>query len=410
MAPALDIRPSTSKNRAPPRNDSCPALGSLPTDAIAHMRSDRGLARRPHRMWSQVEIEKLQLLDQNTRDMLGQASKDFHLPTLESDPLPPARKSLAGSKILSPDLLDDMSALRAINKGKRSTAMLDVAGYSNNDFDDLGEELPLDETIARLKDIQLSSMDPRLMLAISGIVGELQAGVCQVRFHEDGSFERFVTLHALRVWRPVDNHVLIQVGRWRPRHSFMPFCVYPGSKRPSAKDFVTFIDFLMRELKPLLGGHFLEKSGSSSEVFRDNSRQFGEIPTTYRRMLQHVKLKPRTPGRKSLKLDPSVREVPPSGGLCMVRNIPLTSNAMIILRSSSEAEVYAWIPAALADQMEGSADSKDVKSALKQWAMRFDDEVTSFCVSATTAAEEPNAGPLPVPTRKRTMTGGSFSR
>ena len=115
----------------------------------------------------------------------------------------------------------------------------------------------------------------------------------------------------------------LQVGRWRPRHSclacacrhswlcfaayflsqvsqanssgFMPFCVYPGSKRPSAKDFVTFIDFLMRrltcqasakmsakgllaccdaqlgsllifpllsgELKPLLGGHFLEKSG-----------------------------------------------------------------------------------------------------------------------------------------------------
>ena len=41
--------------------------------------------------------------------------------------------------------------------------------------------------------------------------------------------------------------------QWKVRipghpRGFVPACVYPGSKRPSAKDFVAFIDFLMRIL------------------------------------------------------------------------------------------------------------------------------------------------------------------
>ncbi|CAJ1453825.1 unnamed protein product [Effrenium voratum] len=234
-------------------------------------------AGRVSRTWSHSDLRRLEVLEKNTRSMLEQATNSMRLPFVHDDSM----------RTLSiPLKSQDFASCRK----KRSTAMLDVAGIDTElkeDMEMVGEELPIEQAIERIKAMQIKSSDPKAMLALSGILGELQAGVCQLRFRKDGSVGRYVTLHALRIRRPEDDHVLMQVGRWRLRNGFVPMCGYPGSKRPSAKDFNNFIDFLIRELKGVLGGQPLTKTGSTTDVFKEQSPQFGTM-TTYRRMLQQL--------------------------------------------------------------------------------------------------------------------------
>eukprot|EP00913_Durusdinium_trenchii_P022868 g21471.t1 len=257
-----DPRGKAEKSEVPTRRGS-PRPRQLPmarrTPALAMERSKRGsrsMVRplsRPHtsgfvrsnahgqrlaRAWSQSDLSQLSILERNTRQMLEKATNSMRLPFLEEDCL----------RTLSiPMKTRDLSDCK---KKSRSTAMLDVAGFGLqlDDEEEKGEEPPVEEAIEQLKRLAAQATDPKMSLAISGIVGELQAGVCTVRFYADGSIGRFVTLHALRLLRPEDDHVLMQVGRWRPRNGFLPSCGFPGSKRPSAKDFNSYIDFLIRYL------------------------------------------------------------------------------------------------------------------------------------------------------------------
>lgn len=321
--------------------------------------------QRLTRAWSHSDISQLKILERNTRQMLEKATNAMRLPFLEEDSL----KTL--SIPMKPyDFAD-------CKKKQRSTAMLDVAGFSL-ELDAEGEELPLDQAIDRLKLMQAAA-DPKAALGLSGILGELQAGVCNVRFYADGSLGRFVTLHALRLQRQEDNQVLIQVGRWRPRNGFVPTCGFPGSKRPSAKDFSNYIDFLIRELSGVLGAQPVRKTGTAADIFKEESSQFGTM-TTYRRMLQLATLQPRT-DRKTVRPDPNVQQLHQLGPPCTIQGVPLSScSVSVALRSPMEAEVYSWMPAELVDRLD---ESKEVKNELKNWAMRFSEQICQWASRVT---------------------------
>ncbi|CAK9010735.1 unnamed protein product, partial [Durusdinium trenchii] len=243
-APALAMERSKRGSRSMVRPLSRPHTSGF-VRSNAH-------GQRLARAWSQSDLSQLSILERNTRQMLEKATNSMRLPFLEEDCL----------RTLSiPMKTRDLSDCK---KKSRSTAMLDVAGFGLqlDDEEEKGEEPPVEEAIEQLKRLAAQATDPKMSLAISGIVGELQAGVCTVRFYADGSIGRFVTLHALRLLRPEDDHVLMQVGRWRPRNGFLPSCGFPGSKRPSAKDFNSYIDFLIRELSGVLGPQLVRKTGS----------------------------------------------------------------------------------------------------------------------------------------------------
>ncbi|CAK9011471.1 unnamed protein product, partial [Durusdinium trenchii] len=266
-APALAMERSKRGSRSMVRPLSRPHTSGF-VRSNAH-------GQRLARAWSQSDLSQLSILERNTRQMLEKATNSMRLPFLEEDCL----------RTLSiPMKTRDLSDCK---KKSRSTAMLDVAGFGLqlDDEEEKGEEPPVEEAIEQLKRLAAQATDPKMSLAISGIVGELQAGVCTVRFYADGSIGRFVTLHALRLLRPEDDHVLMQVGRWRPRNGFLPSCGFPGSKRPSAKDFNSYIDFLIRELSGVLGPQLVRKTGTAADIFKEESSQFGTM-TTYRRMLQ----------------------------------------------------------------------------------------------------------------------------
>ncbi|CAK9010743.1 Uncharacterized protein SCF082_LOCUS10803, partial [Durusdinium trenchii] len=255
-APALAMERSKRGSRSMVRPLSRPHTSGF-VRSNAH-------GQRLARAWSQSDLSQLSILERNTRQMLEKATNSMRLPFLEEDCL----------RTLSiPMKTRDLSDCK---KKSRSTAMLDVAGFGLqlDDEEEKGEEPPVEEAIEQLKRLAAQATDPKMSLAISGIVGELQAGVCTVRFYADGSIGRFVTLHALRLLRPEDDHVLMQVGRWRPRNGFLPSCGFPGSKRPSAKDFNSYIDFLIRELSGVLGPQLVRKTGTAADIFKEESSQF----------------------------------------------------------------------------------------------------------------------------------------
>lgn len=292
----------------------------------------------------------------------------MNLPFLEDETI----KTLSISPMKSRDFAECTKKARS----QRSTAMLDVAGFDLEleDNEEKGEEVPVEQAIERIKKLQSEVADPKVALAFAGVLGELQAGVCSVRFYSDGSVGRFVTLHALRLQRPEDNQVLIQVGRWKPRTGFVPSCGFPGSKRPSAKDFSHYIDFLIRELSGVLGAQLVQKTGTAADIFKEESSQFGTM-TTYRRMLQLATLQPRM-DRRSVKADPAVQQLHQLGPPCTIQGIPISScTVTVALRSPMEAEVYSWLPSELVDRLD---ESKKVKSELKVWAMRFSEQICQW--------------------------------
>ncbi|CAK9010737.1 unnamed protein product, partial [Durusdinium trenchii] len=355
-APALAMERSKRGSRSMVRPLSRPHTSGF-VRSNAH-------GQRLARAWSQSDLSQLSILERNTRQMLEKATNSMRLPFLEEDCL----------RTLSiPMKTRDLSDCK---KKSRSTAMLDVAGFGLqlDDEEEKGEEPPVEEAIEQLKRLAAQATDPKMSLAISGIVGELQAGVCTVRFYADGSIGRFVTLHALRLLRPEDDHVLMQVGRWRPRNGFLPSCGFPGSKRPSAKDFNSYIDFLIRELSGVLGPQLVRKTGTAADIFKEESSQFAMDHNGVSISGRLATLQPRD--RKSLKLDPSVQQLHQLGPPCVIQGVPLSNcTVTVVLRSHLEAEVYSWIPAALVDRLD---ESKEVKKELKNWAMRFSEQICSW--------------------------------
>eukprot|EP00440_Ansanella_granifera_P030362 gb/GFBE01032985.1/.p1 GENE.gb/GFBE01032985.1/~~gb/GFBE01032985.1/.p1 ORF type:complete len:527 (+),score=69.25 gb/GFBE01032985.1/:1-1581(+) len=273
---------------------------------------------------------------------------------------------------------------KPVRRRSRCTAMLEIHDHGMgvniipSGIDATGS---VEDTIERLKSLQKDASDPKAATALAGVIGELQAGVCQVGFAIDGSVERFVTLHAVRI-ETSDKNVLMQVGRWRPRHGFMGMCVYPGAKRPTATDFDSYIDFLLRELEPLLEGQEVVRQGSEVNVIKDKSLQF-DIQTTYRRILQLATLQPAalTMGpRKSQKSFDNTKDVYLLGPPSTIDGVMVgQSKVTAVMRSPSEVEVYAWVPCALVDRMD---EVPEIKRGVRQWAVRFESQLNVWCQSS----------------------------
>eukprot|EP00931_Biecheleriopsis_adriatica_P092223 TRINITY_DN66038_c0_g1_i1.p1 TRINITY_DN66038_c0_g1~~TRINITY_DN66038_c0_g1_i1.p1 ORF type:complete len:442 (-),score=87.81 TRINITY_DN66038_c0_g1_i1:43-1188(-) len=271
---------------------------------------------------------------------------------------------------------------------RRMSAVIDARDISNKAAK---EKEIQNEVLRRLQDMLDACLGDGCETGISSstlaaLIGEVSEGMCSVQFEDDGALERTVTVHSIRVTRKEDGHVLCQVGKWRPRHGFLSRCQLPGNKRPTGSDFDAYVQLLIRdELADLLEGGQVTFQGSSSQKMAKRSAQFG-VPTTYQLLTKHAVLTSSTSDADSTT----------SSEEASARHRVLLSAAMddtddhlagveahLLLREHSEIDVYAWLPAILADHME---TDYDVKQVIQSWTEGFAESVARMGQEAFSSA------------------------
>lgn len=327
--------------------------------------------KRLQRIWSTHEQGMLAMLDSNCRILRERSAAKARISIFGEEPKTQKRTPKT--------------------RHRRSSAQLDVFDRRMRiprklSADDSYEEKPLEEAVAHLQSMQAVSTNQEQILALGGIIGELQAGVCSVLFGPGDLLERRVLIHALRLVRN-DLHALTQLGRWMPRHGLKVVCGYPGAKRPDEHDFDLFIDGLIRDVEPALGGGTVVRMGSETEKWSDESTHY-HVCTRYRRLLQLAELDLESPAgnRKHTAARVAVKEIPASSPPRIIAGIEMQNPAIIIMDGTGEALVYSWIPCFLSDQIHTSSD---IMHSLEDWVRSFADEVDEWCKSSKTPEEEP---------------------
>jgi len=209
---------------------------------------------------------------------------------------------------------------------------------------------------------------------LARLTGEVSEDLCSLNFTDDGIIlDRLVTVHSLNLVREEDDHVLCQVGKWRPRHGLLPRTSLPGGKRRTNDDFDQYIHYLLRaELAELIGSREVEMAGSRSETQAKESAQYG-IPTKYHLLVQHAVMKSNRQGRKMLRA--SISAELDSDALPLIL-YGYKLHAMV--RDHQEVDLYAWLPADLADCMASNCNAKQL---IKNWVSNFEDQAAQLSVS-----------------------------
>eukprot|EP00930_Biecheleria_cincta_P048991 TRINITY_DN34233_c0_g1_i1.p1 TRINITY_DN34233_c0_g1~~TRINITY_DN34233_c0_g1_i1.p1 ORF type:complete len:436 (+),score=47.85 TRINITY_DN34233_c0_g1_i1:95-1402(+) len=323
--------------------------------------------RRSQRIWSSREEGMLATLESNCRFLREKSVEKTQMPYFSEEP-------------------QKIQKIPGSFRRRRTSAQLDVFDVRmriqrKSSADQFFVEKSLEEAVAHLKDMQATATDQEHRMALGGMIGELQAGVCRVLFAPDDSIERRVLIHALRLVRN-DFHALTQLGRWVPRHGLKSVCGYPGAKRPDVKDFDAFMDSLIRDVEPALGGGMVVRKGSETGKWSEESTHY-HVCTRYRRLLQLAELDLESPSGNRKRVDPrvAVKEFPASSPHRTIAGIEMQNPVIVIMRDTDEAWVYSWIPCVLSDQIH---QSHDVREELEDWARGFANEVDEWCKSYTT--------------------------
>merc|ERR1712032_491971 len=99
-----------------------------------------------------------------------------------------------------------------------------------------------------------------------------------------------VSLVALRLERPKDGHILINVGKWEDGKGAKPSCVLPGTKKTRVElPHEALQRILDTELAPFVSGMINVHSDVDTNV--TESANYG-IRTKYVRTVQYANLKP----------------------------------------------------------------------------------------------------------------------
>lgn len=338
------------------------------------IKSASAAGTRLQSIWSTHELGMLAMLDSNCQTLRERSVDKTHL------------LHLGGDATSRPSIQKNDKC-----RGRRNSAQLDVLDRrlrirSKSSHDDLQYQEPEEETVARLKEMQAASTNPEHALALGGIIGELQAGVCSVLLKPGGVLERRVVIHALKLVRN-DQHALTQLGRWMPRHGLKFACGYPGAKRPGVSDFDMFIDSLMRDVEPALEGRTVTLVGSESIKWSDESSHY-HVCTRYHRMLQlaeiDVESPPRNRPRTARRV--AVKKFPASSPPAVIAGIEMQNPVIVIMDSTGEALAYSWIPSFLSDQIHTSSA---ILQSLEDWVRGFAAEVDEWCKSSKIPEEEP---------------------
>eukprot|EP00441_Pelagodinium_beii_P013429 CAMPEP_0197684074 /NCGR_PEP_ID=MMETSP1338-20131121/98945_1 /TAXON_ID=43686 ORGANISM="Pelagodinium beii, Strain RCC1491" /NCGR_SAMPLE_ID=MMETSP1338 /ASSEMBLY_ACC=CAM_ASM_000754 /LENGTH=291 /DNA_ID=CAMNT_0043265735 /DNA_START=425 /DNA_END=1300 /DNA_ORIENTATION=+ len=211
---------------------------------------------------------------------------------------------------------------------------------------------------------------------LARLIGEVSQDLCLLNFTDDGRIlDRLVTVHSLYLLREQDDHVLCQVGKWRPRHGLLARCSFPGCKRRSNDDFDRYIKYLIRtELAEIIGSQEIEMAGSRSETQTKSSQQYG-IPTKYHILVQHAVLKTKRQGRKMLRASISA-ELSSDAWSQILYGYEIHA----AVQDSLEVDLYAWLPAELADKMETDYAAKQL---IQNWVTNFEDRAARLSDTAS---------------------------
>eukprot|EP00931_Biecheleriopsis_adriatica_P011630 TRINITY_DN112706_c0_g1_i1.p1 TRINITY_DN112706_c0_g1~~TRINITY_DN112706_c0_g1_i1.p1 ORF type:complete len:438 (+),score=64.53 TRINITY_DN112706_c0_g1_i1:52-1314(+) len=340
----------TTTRSAPSRPRSAmPALGSsLP----------------PEKIWTKQQQSLLAIVDRNCK-MWRQKSSDLYKET-----------SLRGWQLptKTPNYHRRNSNTVAVDIHRAAVGLPELGPPSSPGFG----ERPLEHAVKSLIEMHEKASSPEQAKVYSGILGELQAGVSRVFFGPEGKLERHVTLHTLHL-TDGDGCTLMQMAKWN-RRGYKPDCCFPGAKRPDSKDFDLFIETLIMDLQPAFGRHEVERKGSQVEDWMEMSAHF-QVPTRYRRLVQHATLQPASPNASMRPETPgksAFTEIPLGSAPAVVAGVELENGLLVISHSEYEAAVYSWLPDDLAAEIDRS---HKVQRKVEQWAEHFAAQVEKWCQS-----------------------------
>mmetsp|Transcript_46299 Transcript_46299/g.107720 ORF Transcript_46299/g.107720 Transcript_46299/m.107720 type:complete len:1151 (+) Transcript_46299:90-3542(+) len=214
------------------------------------------------------------------------------------------------------------------------------------------------------------------------LVKEVEMEKCAIQTDIHGVLERIVPVFTIKIKRPSDNHILVEVGKF-DKGAIWPSCALPGSKRPRGElPEKTYERVLLKDLNFVAAG--LCTLGAESQVEVKESQHFGML-TKYLRTVQHAELSPdfTWPRMPCMRAEFPVAESPTAGdgyerSRKSSRSIGLGGRPSFgnMARRSSQHTVHSEV-----DYVPDLADKVNLKELSDEpvWLRETGDKVRLYC-------------------------------